>query len=155
MGSQGKHSIDLSYLCSSFKEGDSWFPLSVAVCVKLEQVRDIGSRVTVDGVVFDLEKMTRVSDGSEIRREKQILKKITKSSITFNIKLAKDQDEDGGAKSKSGKSKSAVKDDPEEESKPVMKSVIKKGLAPVDSECPGAEGYHVFCEGTYNGEFKL
>jgi len=130
------------------KEGDNWFPLSVAVCVKLEQVRDIGSRVTVDGVVFDLEKMTRVSDGSEIRREKQILKKITKSSITFNIKLAKDQDEDEGAKSKSGKSKSAVKDDPEEESKPVMKSVIKKGLAPVDSECPGAEGYHVFCEGT-------
>jgi len=83
-----------------------------------------------------------------------MIKKINKSSITFNIKLSKEQfkddDEDDAPlskKSKSNKSKSVKPDPEEEESKPVMKSVIKKGLAPVDSECPDGDNYRVFCEG--------
>ena len=28
-----------------------------------------------------------------------------------------------------------------------MKSVVLKGRAPVDSECPAASSHHVFCEG--------
>ena len=35
----------------------------------------------------------------------------------------------------------------EVESKPVMRSVIKKGLAPVDSECPSVDTHHVYTEG--------
>ena len=129
------------------EETDSWSPLPVSVSVKLEQVREISSSVTVASVEYDLDKMIRKSDSAAIRREKQVIKKITKSSITYNIKLAKDQSDDS-APSSSKKSKSSkVKDDPEEESKPVMKSVIKKGLAPVDAECPGSADYRVYCQG--------
>ena len=134
------------------KEGDTWSPLPAGVSVKLEQIRDIGTSVTVAGVTYNLDTMVRNSDNADIRREKQMVKKINKSSITFNIKLAKDQGDNDEPKTKSAKStksKAAVKDDPEEEeeSKPVMKSVIKKGLAPVDSECPSVDTHHVYTEG--------
>ena len=76
---------------------------------------------------------------------------------------AGDEGSDGGTaaggsglptQSSSRKSKSATckkpKVDPEEEAeeaKPVMKSVLKKGLAPVDGDCPQQAEYHVLCEG--------
>ena len=138
------------------QDGSTWQSLPVGVAVKLEQIRDIGSSVTVAGDTYDLDTMCRESDKAKIRREKQMIKKISKSSITSNIKLSKDQHNDGDTedtplskKSKTSNSK-GVKPDPEEEeeeSKPVMKSVIKKGLAPVDNECPDGDNYRVFCEG--------
>ena len=133
------------------QEDDTWQPLPVAVAVKLEQIRDIGSSVTIAGVGYDLDTMCRTSDKAALRREKQMLKKISKTSITSKIKLAKDQSCDGdtdGPQSKKSKS-SVIKNDPEEveEEKPVMKSVIKKGLAPVDSLCPSCDSYTVYCEG--------
>ena len=76
---------------------------------------------------------------------------------------AGDEGPDGGtavggsglpSQSSSGKRKSTTskkpKVDPEEEAaeaKPVMKSVLKKGLAPVDGDCPQQAEYHVLCEG--------
>ena len=136
-------------VCWEVKEGDSWQPLPVGVSVKLEQVRDISSSVTVAGVSYDLETMMRTADKATIRREKQMVKKVGKTSITANIKVSKNDTDDNdpppNKKSKSAKAND-VKDDPEEE-KPVMKSVIKKGLAPVDSECPNGEMYRVFTEG--------
>ena len=133
-------------VCWEVKEVDSWHPLPVGVSVKLEQVRDISSSVTVAGVSYDLETMMRSADKAAIRREKQMVKKVGKTSITANIKVSKNDTDDNdpppNKKSKSAK----VKEDPEEE-KPVMKSVIKKGLAPVDSECPSGELYRVFTEG--------
>ena len=73
-----------------------------------------------------------------------------------NIKLAEiqNEEEDGPEvkKSKSKKSTEAAKEDEELEEaqadhKPVMKSLIKKGLAPVDPEFQESSSYHVFCEG--------
>ena len=133
------------------RDGDSWQPLPIGVSVKLEQMRDISSSVTVAGVSYDLEAMMRMADKASIRREKQMVKKIGKTSITANIKVSKNDSDDTGPPSKKSKSSKAsdVKKDPEdeEEEKPVMKSVIKKGLAPVDSECPNGEMYRVFTEG--------
>ena len=133
------------------RDGDSWQPLPIGVSVKLEQMRDISSSVTVAGVSYDLEAMMRMSDKASIRREKQMVKKIGKTSITANIKVSKNDSDDTDPPSKKSKSSKAsdVKKDPEdeEEEKPVMKSVIKKGLAPVDSECPNGEMYRVFTEG--------
>ena len=143
---------DNDLYCWEARDGNQWCPLHVGVSVKLEQVRDISSSVTVSGVEYDLDTMVRKSDNASIRREKQMTKKITKSSITFNIKLSKTQedDEDDPAAKKSKlaakSSKASIKDDPEEE-EPVMKSVLKKGLAPVDGECPGGDNYKVYCEG--------
>jgi len=123
----------------------------VGVSVKLEQIRDISSSASVAGVSYDLEAMMRMADKAAIRREKQMVKKIGKSSITANIKVSKDDTDDTDPPTKKSKSSKAndVKKDPEEpeEEKPVMKSVIKKGLAPVDSECPDGEMYRVFTEG--------
>ena len=138
-------------VCWEVRDVDSWQPLPVGVSVKLEQVRDISTSVTLAGVSYDLDSMMRISDRAAIRREKMMVKNIGKTSITANIKLSRDDTENTDPptkKFKSGKS-IGVKKDPEEEEeeKSVMKSVIKKGLAPVDSECPSSESYRVFTEG--------
>ena len=138
-------------VCWEVRDVDSWQPLPVGVSVKLEQVRDISTSVTLAGVSYDLDSMMRISDKAAIRREKMMVKNIGKTSITANIKLSRDDTENTDPptkKFKSGKS-IGVKKDPEEEEeeKSVMKSVIKKGLAPVDSECPSSESYRVFTEG--------
>ena len=138
--------------------GGAWQPISVGHAVQLEEVRDISNTVTVASVKYDLVNMKREDDNAPIRREKNIPKKIIKSSATFNIKLAEVQDDEeeeeepAAKKSKSKKisSRKSVKAEPDEEEaehKPVMKSLIKKGLAPVDPEFQESSSYHVFCEG--------
>lgn len=135
--------------------GGVWQPISVGHAVKLEEVRDISNTITVASVKYDLVNMKREGDNAPLRREKNIPKKVVKSAATFNIKLAAVQDgEESGdeepaeKKIKSKKGKKSVKAEPEEtESKPVMKSFIKKGLAPVDPELEEGSSYHVFCEG--------
>ena len=101
-------------VCWEVKEGDSWQPLPVGVSVKLEQVRDISSSVTVAGVSYDLETMMRTADKANIRREKQMVKKVGKTAITANIKVSKndadDNDPPPNNKSKSAKAND-VKDD--------------------------------------------
>jgi len=135
------------------KLDDVWKPLQVGVAANLEQVVDISSNVVIGGVKYDLENMC-TEDKMEIRREKQAVKNFVKSSITGNIKVAEKQEdeeeeEEKPAKKAKVKSTKSIKNDPEEveESKPVMKSIMVKGLAPVDTECPYLSSYHVYCEG--------
>lgn len=117
------------------------------------------------------------SSGEEkVRREKQDSGKYKKSGITGKIGPSESQPEEeedqevdepdvsplkkanksgdqkkSGKKSqkkKSGKNGGTAEDMEEEEDvKPVLKSVIKKGVAPVDPDCPYREQFHVFCEG--------
>lgn len=120
--------------------GGAWQPISVGHAVKLEEVRDISNSITVASVKYDLVNMKREADNAPIRREKNMPKKIVKSTATYNIKLADVQDEEEEeedpptkkSKSKKSSSKKSVKADPEEEEeaekKPVMKSFLKKGL---------------------------
>ena len=113
-------------VCWEVRDVDSWQPLPVGVSVKLEQVRDISTSVTLAGVSYDLDSMMRISDRAAIRREKMMVKNIGKTSITANIKLSRDDTENTDPptkKFKSGKS-IGVKKDPEEEEeeKSVMKS---------------------------------
>jgi len=136
------------------KDGEEWQPLQVGVGARLEQVLDISSSVVVGGIKYDLDKMCR-DDKTQVRREKQVVKNFVKSSITGNIKVAEQQEEDEEEEASPAKKvkvksvKKSIKKDPEddEESKPVMKSVMMKGLAPVDTECPHLASYHVYCEG--------
>jgi len=137
-------------LCSwEVKNGDTWDPLQAGEVAKLEQVVDISTSVVVGQNKYDLEKMIR-GDGEEVRRVKVVVKNFTKSGITGNIKVSEVQDDVEESPSKKPKVKSvkSIKEDPEEEeSKPVMKSLKLKGLAPVDNECPHEADHHVFCEG--------
>jgi len=121
------------------------------VVAKLEQVKEISSSVVVGCIKYDLEKMLR-DEKTKVRREKQVVKKFIKSSITGNIKEAENQEEEdedeSPPKKVKNKSVKSIKNDPEEkEYKPVMKSVMLKGLAPVDTECPNLINYHVYYEG--------
>ena len=136
--------------------GGAWQPISVGHAVQLEEVRDISNTVTVASVKYDLVNMKREADNATIRREKNIPRKIIKSGATFNIKLAEiqNEEEDGPEvkKSKSKKSTEAAKEEEELEEaqadhKPVMKSLIKKGLAPVDPEFQENSSCRVFYEG--------
>ena len=118
--------------------GGVWQPISVGHAVQLEEVRDISNTVTVASVKYDLVNMKREADNATIRREKNIPRKIIKSGATFNIKLAEiqNEEEDGPEvkKSKSKKSTEAAKEEEEleeAENKPVMESLIKKGLIQV------------------------
>ena len=72
----------------------TWSPLPVLVSGNLEHLRNISPMATIslDNVVYDLTNMVRRSDNATIRREYQFIKNITKSSITFKIKLAKSND---------------------------------------------------------------
>jgi len=133
------------------KDEDEWEPLQVAMLARLEQVLDISTSVVVGKNKYDLEKMMR-DEKTEVRRMKVVVKNFLKSGITGNIKVADVQDDDeeeSPVKKKKVKSTKSVKKDPEEdeETKPVMKSVMLKGLAPVDSECPHLTSHHVYCEG--------
>ena len=132
------------------KEAEEWEPMQVGMMAKLEQVMDISSSVVVGRYKFDLENMCR-DDMDEVRREPQLVKNFMKSSITGNIKVGEKQEEDEEEiplKKMKVKSSKSIKDDPEDEDyKPVMKSVMLKGLAPVDSECPHLTSHHVYCEG--------
>ena len=134
--------------------GGVWQPIMVGHAVKLEEVREISNNVTVASVSYDLVNMKREADSAPIRREGILPRKIVKSAATFNIKLAEDQDEEEEEepKVKKSKVKKSAKTDTEEEEeeakkKPVMKSFIKKGLAPVDPEFQESSSYRVFCEG--------
>ena len=134
--------------------GGVWQPIMVGHAVKLEEVREISNNITVASVSYDLVNMKRETDNAPIRRERILPRKIVKSAATFNIKLAEDQDEEEEEepKVKKSKVKKSAKTDTEEEEeeakkKPVMKSFIKKGLAPVDPEFQESSSYRVFCEG--------
>ena len=112
--------------------------------------------------------MTRELDGKTetIVRKKVMPAKFKKTSITGKFvvtatKVDDDDDDVSPAKkakveksAKKSKSKSAnVKTENEEsptaaeEEKPIMKSIVRKGLAPVDLECPHSNDYHVHTEG--------
>ena len=111
--------------------------------------------------------MTRELDGKAetIVRKKVMPAKFKKTSITGKIVVTAtkvdDNDDVSPAKkakveksAKKSKSKSAnVKTENEEspaaaeEEKPIMKSIVRKGLAPVDLECPHSNDYHVHTEG--------
>lgn len=111
--------------------------------------------------------MTRELDGKAetIVRKKVMPAKFKKTSITGKIVVTAtkvdDDDDVSPAKkakveksAKKSKSKSAnVKTENEEspaaaeEEKPIMKSIVRKGLAPVDLECPHSNDYHVHTEG--------
>jgi len=138
------------------KKGDEWEAIPVGHAVQLEEVRDISNTITVGSVKYDLVNMKMGQKNLPIKREKNIPRKLVKSAATYKIHLAKHQEEEEeepepvAKKSKSIKnSKKSIKKDPNEEgeSKPVMKSLIKKGLAPVDPEFEDGSMYHVFCEG--------
>ena len=114
--------------------------------------------------------MTRELDGKAetIVRKKVMPAKFKKTSITGKIVVTAtkvdDNDDVSPAKkakveksAKKSKSKSAnVKTEnteneespaAAEEEKPIMKSIVRKGLAPVDLECPHSNDYHVHTEG--------
>ena len=111
--------------------------------------------------------MTRELDGKTetIVRKKVMPAKFKKTSITgkFVVTATKVDDDDDVSpakkakvekSAKKSKSKSAnVKTENEEspaaaeEEKPIMKSIVRKGLAPVDLECPHSNDYHVHTEG--------
>ena len=130
-------------------KGEDWDPLQVGEIAKLEQMIDISTSVVVGKNKYDLEKMMR-GDKVEVRRVKVVVKKFIKSGVTGNIKVSEVQDDEEEAspvKKPKMKSKSVKKEPEEEESKPVMKSIKLKGLAPVDNECPYEMDHHVYCEG--------
>ena len=130
-------------------KGEDWDPLQVGEIAKLEQMIDISTSVVVGKNKYDLEKMMR-GDKAEVRRVKVVVKKFIKSGVTGNIKVSEVQDDEEEAipvKKPKMKSKSVKKEPEEEESKPVMKSIKLKGLAPVDNECPYEIDHHVYCEG--------
>ena len=79
-----------------------------------------------------------MASGTNILR---LLEEVQVKSVLF------DDTDPPSKKSKSSKANVIKKDPEREEEKPVMKSAIKKGLAPVDSECSNVEMYCVFTEG--------
>ena len=100
----------------------TWSPLPVLVSGNLEHLRNISPMATIslDNVVYDLTNMVRRSDNATIRREYQFIKNITKSSITYKIKLANSDD------SRSSKMISEVHDEEE----------AAKDKSPASSENP-------------------
>jgi len=144
------------------KSGE-WNPLQAGIAARLNQVMDISSKVKVAGIEYDLVNMTGDGGKQKLRRDKDIGVKFKKTGITGKIVLdpvqpiVKEEEEEEEVPKKKSKStkKSASKakvkeeeDEEEEESAPVMKSVKRKGLAAVDGDCPNADKFHVFCEGS-------
>jgi len=132
-----------------------WKPLQVGVCLKLEQMKDISSEVVVGGFKYDLDRNTReaVLDASsrcDVRRvqfcDESKFKKtgLSTSKITLD---ETDEDDDAAPVAKKSKKDDAVSGN-SVDTKSVMKSVIRKGLAPVDGECPQGASYHVYTEGS-------
>ncbi|XP_023329193.1 poly [ADP-ribose] polymerase 2-like isoform X2 [Eurytemora carolleeae] len=134
--------------------------LQPGIAARLNQVVDISSEVSLDGFKYDLVNMIREKDGvkESLLREKVVPTKFKKTGITGKISLcptpAEEEEEEEEEvsppkKSKKEKSnKSKVKSGEEaKEMKPVMKSFVRKGLAPVDPDCPHKDNYHVYTEG--------
>jgi len=131
------------------KQEEEWQPMLVGVSAQLEKMVDISDSVVVGNKKYNLNIMKDDKE-KDIKREKHIVKHFLKSGITGNIKIAAKQDdeeEEDMSPPKKLKGKSVKTEDSEVEAKPVIKSVMMKGLAPVDSECPHVATHHVFCEG--------
>jgi len=147
---------------------DSDTSLQPGIAVKLSQMGDISSEVTLEGWKFDLVHMRREKGDTkeDLVSTKVIPPKFKKSSVTGKIAVVEPEPEPSPPKkskiekkstattsaakkksSKKSKRAESEEESEEEETKPVMKSVIRKGLAPVDPDCPHQEKYHVFTEG--------
>jgi len=139
-------------------DSGDWKPIQAGIAAKLSQILDIGSKVTVGGVDYDLVSNTANGGKQKLRMEKDVGGKFKKSGTTGKIELdpvqpiVKEEEEEEEVPKKKSKStkKSSVKSEikKEEDTGPVMKSVKRKGLAAVDADCPSAEKFHVFCEGS-------
>jgi len=158
------------FVCLSLESGSCLEP---GVAAKLVKMMDISSHVTIEGWKYDLDTMTRTKDklSEKINKETAVPDKFKKTGVTGKIKVSalpndtvdiKDEIKDEEdvpppnkkskkstkATGKSTKSKSSNGDATDAEEKPRMKSVIKKGLAPVDDNCPHKDSYHVYVEGS-------
>ena len=100
------------------------------------------------------EKSKKVVERKEDKKEKS---KSGKKEVKSGAKKeetgtdTKGEKEKSGVKEKSGRGKKGRAEKSgqlktEEEDEPRMKSVMVKGAAPVDSECPVAEAHHVYSE---------
>ncbi|XP_036452139.1 poly [ADP-ribose] polymerase 2 isoform X2 [Colossoma macropomum] len=149
-------------------EGDDgqWEPYSSAVCAQLDAaVRAGESSVTLQvgpGYEVDLVKMTQTNSVTKYRRKIRSLTVKAEDmnggdgsqlTSTASIKEEEEEEEEApAAKKRRGRGKSQKEDKakPSEEtaSKEVVKTVVMKGKAPVDSECKAKEGKaFVYSEG--------
>jgi len=139
--------------------------LQPGISAKLEQMSDISSEAKIQNFSYDLINMNREQVGGvkeKLVREKVLPAKFKKTGITGKIVVsAVEDDEDDVSPPKKSKIEKSTKksarksakvkeeedEEEHEEEKPVMKSIVRKGLAPVDSDCPHSNDYHVYTEG--------
>ncbi|KAI4902056.1 hypothetical protein NFI96_027391 [Prochilodus magdalenae] len=148
-------------------EGDDgqWEPYPSTICAQLDTaVRAGESSVTLDlgsGYDVDLVKMTQTNSVTKYRRKIRSLTvksedvnggEASPLTSTASIKKEEEEEEVPPAKKRRGRGKSQketkAKPIEETESKEVVKTVVMKGKAPVDSECKAKLGKaYVYSEG--------
>ncbi|KAL7879366.1 hypothetical protein SRHO_G00016200 [Serrasalmus rhombeus] len=146
-------------------EGDDgqWEPYSSTACAQLDAaVRAGESSVTLQvgpGYEVDLVKMTQTNSVTKYRRKIRSLTVKAEdanggdgSQLTSTASIKEEEEEAPAAKKRRGRGKSQkenkAKPSEETDSKEVVKTVVMKGKAPVDSECKAKVGKaFVYSEG--------
>ncbi|XP_072544606.1 poly [ADP-ribose] polymerase 2 isoform X2 [Salminus brasiliensis] len=142
-----------------------WEPYSSEVCSQLDAaVRAGDSSVTLQlgpGYVVDLVKMTQTNSATKYRRKIRSHTVKTEdvnggggSQLTHAVPIKEEKEEEeevpvAKKRRRGGKSQKETKATPSEETDKVVKTVVMKGKAPVDSECKSKLGKaHVYSEGS-------
>uniref|UniRef100_A0A668ATM8 Poly [ADP-ribose] polymerase n=1 Tax=Myripristis murdjan TaxID=586833 RepID=A0A668ATM8_9TELE len=150
-------------------QGDEgqWEPFSPSACTSLDSAVSTGkSSVTVTlssgaSYVIDLKKMVQKNPVTKYQRKIRCQTVKTDPGLNGSgdpsredespVQVKEEEEEQPAAKRKRGQSKrqTKTKEAPKEEMEKVVKTVVMKGKAPVDSECKAKLGKaHVYSEGS-------